>query len=116
MKKVILGLFLTVSISGMSLAGTGSEVSETKSKTIVTKNKQGNIDSEQVITYNYVNGVLFSCTIATHTYEYDTCGNITNVWKESYEATGSACSGFEGGIKIIQHRFMSGFGDCPASW
>lgn len=116
MKKIILGLFLTVGISGMALAGSSSGVSETKSETIITKNEQGNADKKQVITYNYVNGVLFNCTIATHTRQYDTCGNYVGTVKESYEASGSACSGIEGGVKITVRRMMTGFGDCPANY
>lgn len=100
MKKIILGLFLTVGISGIALAGNNVGVSETKSETIITKNEQGSADKKQVITYKYVNGVLFSCTIGIHTTIKDNCGNVIGVRKESYEASGGACNGIEGGVAI----------------
>lgn len=101
----------------MALAESNSEVLETKSETIIIKNEQGNADKKQVITYNYVNGVLFSCTIATHTRQYDTCGNYVGTVKEAYEAYGSDCSvAGEGGLLIKVERMQTGFGDCPANY
>ena len=114
MKKIILGLFLTVGISGIALANNSAHnVSEhTKETKVITKE---NGDKKQVITYNYVNGVLFSCTIATHTYVYDICGKRVASFKESYEATGSACTAagtVDGGLAISINRINNGFGDC----
>lgn len=116
MRKNILGLFLTVGISGLALAGSDTEVSGTKSDIIIAKNEQESAGKKQVITYQYVNGVLFSCTVATHTRQYDTCGNYIGTVKETYEASDSECSGVEGGVIITVRRMMTGFGDCPANW
>lgn len=81
---------------------------------IVTK-ESGN--TKQVITYRYVKKILLSCTIATHTVQYDTCGNYVGVFKESYEAFGGDCSvAGEGGLLISVRREMTEFGDCPANW
>ncbi|KFF23168.1 hypothetical protein [Chryseobacterium vrystaatense] len=116
MKKTILALFLTVGISGIALANNSvPNVSEHKMETKVVTKEKG--DKKQVTTYNYVNGVLFSCTIATHTRQYDTCGNYVGTVKESYEAYGSGCSeAGEGGLLIKVTRMMTGFGDCPANY
>ena len=115
MKKIILGLVLTVGISGIALANNSlPNVSEHKMETKVVTKESG--DKKQVITYNYVNGVLFSCTIATHTYEYNNCGKVVGVWKESYEATGSACTAagtVDGGLIIKVERYNNCFGNCP---
>ncbi len=121
MKKLLLGLLLTVGVSGYSFANLIDKnilenSYQTKTELTTIEDSNGNIDKKIYVTYNYKGDILVSCTIATHTAVYDTCGNLTGYWRESYEASGAACAGIEGGIKITLRRMMSGFGDCPASY
>ncbi|MCX8523457.1 hypothetical protein OF897_05940 [Chryseobacterium formosus] len=111
MKKIILGLFFTVGISGIALANNLIPiVSEHKMETKVITKENG--DKKQVITYNYVNGVLFSCTIAIHTQIKDNCGYVIGTRKESYEASGGACNGIEGGLAIYRKTEHLLSGNC----
>lgn len=94
MKKLILGLLLTVGISGVSFA-----------KEIDKKNE--NYDFDKLINYTNndlsmktQNYDLLSCTIATHVRMYDECGSLLMTVKTSEEASGEACGGNEGGIII----------------
>lgn len=111
MKKIILGLFLTVGISSMALANNSvPNVSEYKMETKVVTKENG--DKKQVITYKYVNGILFSCTIGIHTTIKDNCGSVIGVRKESYEASGGACNGIEGGVAIYTRTEHLLSGNC----
>ena len=116
MKKVLLGLILSAGISGMAMANDSNiNISEKSPEIVVFKNELGNVIKKQIITYNYKDGVLTSCTIATHTYVYDICGKHVSTFRESYEAFGSACTAVGlpgGGLYIKVERINNGFGDC----
>ncbi len=76
MKKIILGLFLTVGVSGFALAGNAINENEIK-KTTDTKNI---IEVTAIKNYNV--DMLSICTITiTETNHF---GVVINQWQESY--------------------------------
>ena len=89
MKKLLLGLCLTVGVSGLSMANTIKNESDVDSIDFIESNK-----------YEVDN----TCTIGTHYVYYDECGNHLWTFKSSFEASGELCNGNEGGLIINRSR------------
>lgn len=89
MKKLLLGLCLTVGVSELSLANTIKNESDNDSNDFMESNKS-EIDN--------------TCTIATHYAYYDECGNYLWTFRNSFEASGELCNGNEGGLIINRSR------------
>ena len=98
MKKLILGLLLTVGISGVSFA---KDITNENEKKDVTKTESQNVKTTEE---NDVN-LLSDCTIVTVFRINGICGGSYGDVKFAEEATGDACNGNEGGIIFNVEKF-----------
>ncbi|MFC6267043.1 hypothetical protein [Frigoriflavimonas asaccharolytica] len=101
MKKILLGLVLSIGMSGVALAKSGKD----------GYNKL-HYRSIETMKYNYSKGLIVSCTFFTRTNEYNICGDLVNSSVTSYTLPTALCGDFENGVSMKTERFNNGFGDC----